>query len=106
MWALGQSWNPHLSYDSYFRPQHLSGLKLIADICKGNLKGGNVKSTEIAFKPGDITAGSYLADTKTAGYVHIHIYQIYCFSLLKKIANHWATTYMCCLYIRASSPKS
>lgn len=49
------------------RPQHLSGLQLIAEICGGKLQGATVGSTEITFYPGKIQAGRYTADTKTAG---------------------------------------
>lgn len=49
------------------RPQHLTGLQLIAEICGGRLTGARVGSTEITFQPGQIQSGSYRADTKTAG---------------------------------------
>ncbi|XP_076439997.1 RNA 3'-terminal phosphate cyclase-like [Babylonia areolata] len=49
------------------RPQHLTGLKLIAELCGGKLVGDQVGSSEITFQPGQIKAGSYRADTKTAG---------------------------------------
>ncbi|KAK7502271.1 hypothetical protein BaRGS_00006635 [Batillaria attramentaria] len=49
------------------RPQHLTGLQLISQLCGGKLSGVNVGSTEITFHPGPIKAGSYTADTKTAG---------------------------------------
>ncbi|XP_067086787.1 RNA 3'-terminal phosphate cyclase [Osmerus mordax] len=49
------------------RPQHLSGLELVRDICGGRLEGGTVGSTEVVFIPGKIKAGSHIADTHTAG---------------------------------------
>ncbi|VDP36791.1 unnamed protein product [Soboliphyme baturini] len=49
------------------RPQHLSGLQLIAKLCNGTLIGGHVGSTEIKFKPGLIKGGYFVADTGTAG---------------------------------------
>ncbi|PVD23961.1 hypothetical protein C0Q70_17237 [Pomacea canaliculata] len=49
------------------RPQHLSGLQLIAEVCGAKLSGATVGSTEIMFQPGQIKAGQYTADTKTAG---------------------------------------
>ena len=49
------------------RPQHLTGLQLICDICQGRLQGAEVKSTEITFYPGVVKAGNFLADTHTAG---------------------------------------
>ncbi|XP_059144885.1 RNA 3'-terminal phosphate cyclase-like [Physella acuta] len=49
------------------RPQHLSGLSLIANLCGGRLENGSVGSCEITLKPGPIGAGQFIADTKTAG---------------------------------------
>ena len=49
------------------RPQHLSGLKLVSDLCHGELLGGAVKSSEITFIPSTIQSGRFIADTKTAG---------------------------------------
>lgn len=54
-----------------YRPQHLTGIQLICDICGGKLTGGNVSSSEIVFEPGAIKAGNYLADTHTAGLVFV-----------------------------------
>jgi len=54
----------------------LTGIELICDICGGKLTGGKVSSTEIVFKPGNVKAGNYLADTHTAGWV-ILMYNIY-----------------------------
>ncbi|KAK1328857.1 hypothetical protein QTO34_011027 [Cnephaeus nilssonii] len=51
------------------RPQHLSGLEMIRDLCAGQLEGADIGSTEITFTPGKIQGGSHTADTKTAGSV-------------------------------------
>ncbi|OXB66165.1 hypothetical protein ASZ78_012964 [Callipepla squamata] len=51
------------------RPQHLSGLEIVRDLCEGNLEGGEIGSTEITFTPGKIKGGTHIADTKTAGSV-------------------------------------
>ncbi|MGH0173598.1 UNVERIFIED_CONTAM: hypothetical protein FKN15_066042 [Acipenser sinensis] len=51
------------------RPQHLSGLELVRDLCAGQLEGGVVGSTEITLTTGKIKGGDYTADTKTAGSV-------------------------------------
>ncbi|XP_036443052.1 RNA 3'-terminal phosphate cyclase [Colossoma macropomum] len=51
------------------RPQHLSGLQLIRDMCDGNLEGATVGSSEITLTPGKIKCGNYIADTQTAGSV-------------------------------------
>ncbi|XP_070252370.1 RNA 3'-terminal phosphate cyclase [Myotis yumanensis] len=51
------------------RPQHLSGLEMIRDLCAGQLEGADIGSTEITFTPEKIKGGSHTADTKTAGSV-------------------------------------
>ena len=56
-----------LCYLFLFRPQHLTGLQLINNMCNGNLKGCEVGSTSIQFVPGKICEGRFVADTKTAG---------------------------------------
>ena len=50
-----------------FRPQHLTGLQLIRDLCQGKLEGGEVGSTQVTLVPGKLKGGSFVADTKTAG---------------------------------------
>ncbi|XP_007934322.1 RNA 3'-terminal phosphate cyclase [Orycteropus afer afer] len=51
------------------RPQHLSGLEMIRDLCDGQLEGAEIGSTEITFTPEKIKGGTHTADTKTAGSV-------------------------------------
>ncbi|XP_059425343.1 RNA 3'-terminal phosphate cyclase-like [Carassius carassius] len=51
------------------RPQHLSGLELVRDMCSGSLEGATVGSTEITLGPGKIKGGNHIADTHTAGSV-------------------------------------
>ncbi|XP_077441142.1 RNA 3'-terminal phosphate cyclase [Vanacampus margaritifer] len=51
------------------RPQHLSGLQLVCDMCAGVLQGGAIGSTDVRLTPGKIRAGNYTADTHTAGSV-------------------------------------
>ncbi|XP_072919496.1 RNA 3'-terminal phosphate cyclase [Hemitrygon akajei] len=51
------------------RPQHLSGLEMVRDICDGYLEEAKVGSTEICFSPGKIKGGNHVADTRTAGSV-------------------------------------
>ncbi|XP_077928825.1 RNA 3'-terminal phosphate cyclase isoform X5 [Halichoerus grypus] len=51
------------------RPQHLSGLEMIRDLCDGQLEGAEIGSTEIMFTPEKIKGGIHTADTKTAGSV-------------------------------------
>lgn len=45
----------------------LSGLRLVEAICSGHSEGGAVRSTAINFTPGRTAAGTYTADTHTAG---------------------------------------
>uniref|UniRef100_A0A915IXY3 RNA 3'-terminal phosphate cyclase n=1 Tax=Romanomermis culicivorax TaxID=13658 RepID=A0A915IXY3_ROMCU len=59
--------NPGLSIDLFPRPQHLTGLELVRDMCKGELENAVIGSTEVTFKPGDICGRTLVADTKTAG---------------------------------------
>lgn len=49
------------------RAQHLTGLQLVAEICGGKLENAAVGSTEVTLTPGKVRAGSYKADTGTAG---------------------------------------
>ncbi|XP_012697423.1 RNA 3'-terminal phosphate cyclase [Clupea harengus] len=51
------------------RPQHLTGLELVRDMCDGNLEGAVIGSTEITISPGKIKGGNHIADTQTAGSV-------------------------------------
>ncbi|KAM9831808.1 RNA 3'-terminal phosphate cyclase [Neosynchiropus ocellatus] len=51
------------------RPQHLSGLQLVSDLCSGSLQGATIGSTDISLAPGKILAGNHTADTQTAGSV-------------------------------------
>ncbi|XP_053549709.1 RNA 3'-terminal phosphate cyclase [Bombina bombina] len=51
------------------RPQHLSGLEIVRDLCAGRLEKAEIGSTEIIFTPSRIKGGSLTADTKTAGSV-------------------------------------
>lgn len=46
---------------------------MIRDLCEGQLEGGEIGSTEITFTPGKIKGGTHIADTKTAGYVFVHV---------------------------------
>ncbi|XP_061594856.1 RNA 3'-terminal phosphate cyclase [Cololabis saira] len=51
------------------RPQHLSGLQLVSDLCSGDLQGGSIGSTDVTLTPGKIRSGNHTADTQTAGSV-------------------------------------
>ena len=52
------------------RPQHLTGIKLVSQLCKGKLDGGEVNSSDVTFMPGVMQQGRFTADTKTAGSVN------------------------------------
>lgn len=49
------------------RPQHMTGLDLVARLCGGNLQHCQVGSCEITLDPGSIGSGHFVADTGTAG---------------------------------------
>ena len=51
------------------RPQHLTGIELLAELCDGRLDGAGVGSSEVTFHPQAISGGDFIANTKTAGYV-------------------------------------
>lgn len=49
------------------RPQHLSGLRAVVDLCDANLQGDELNSEEITFKPGQIKSKPLTVNIKTAG---------------------------------------
>jgi RNA 3'-terminal phosphate cyclase (ATP) len=50
------------------RPQHLTALKAVAELCSGRLEGAAVGASEIFFKPGErIKSGEFRWDIVTAG---------------------------------------
>lgn len=49
------------------RPQHVTGIRLVRDICRGRLEGDGIGSMSAKFQPKAIQPGKYLSDTKTAG---------------------------------------
>jgi RNA 3'-terminal phosphate cyclase (ATP) len=51
------------------KPQHLTGIRLIREICRGTLMGDKVGSSEIYFIPDQIHSGDFIADVHTAGSV-------------------------------------
>ena len=52
--------------DGGLKPQHLTGIQLLASISGAKLEGGTLKSTEISFAPQAIVPGArFAADTKT-----------------------------------------
>merc|ERR1712071_59702 len=58
------------------RPQHVTSLKLMRDLCDATLDGDYVGSTEIVFSPGRIIGGEFSVDTKTAGIITLMIQAI------------------------------
>ncbi|KAF9426919.1 hypothetical protein BGZ94_005797 [Podila epigama] len=55
--------------------QHLAGIRLVNDICKGKLKGDELHSQQIVFKPSSLkpAGASYMADSTTAGAITLLI---------------------------------
>ncbi|XP_064385885.1 RNA 3'-terminal phosphate cyclase-like isoform X2 [Halichondria panicea] len=51
------------------RPQHLTGIELLAQMCGGRLKGEGIGSSEVTLCPQAIRGGHFTADTRTAGSV-------------------------------------
>jgi RNA 3'-terminal phosphate cyclase (ATP) len=51
------------------RPQHLTAVKAIAQICNARVKGAEVGSMTLEFYPSAIKGGSYIFDVGTAGSV-------------------------------------
>lgn len=49
------------------RPQHLTGLQLVAELSGGCLQGGAVGSCCVTLAPGRLVCGTHEADTRTAG---------------------------------------
>src|SRR2546425_1668431 len=47
--------------------QHVTALQAVAELCSGELKGVDVGSSTIEFRPGTIGAGRYAFDVGTAG---------------------------------------
>ena len=64
------------------RPQHLAGLRLIAEISGGALQGGRESSSAIVLQPGRLQCGNALGDTGTAGSC----------ALLAQVLHHATTT--------------
>ncbi|MEB3759156.1 MAG: RNA 3'-terminal phosphate cyclase [Desulfurococcales archaeon] len=58
------------------RPQHLIAVKALAEISSAEVKGAEIGSTELVFKPGRIKGGSYRFDIGTAGSVSLVIQAI------------------------------
>ncbi|NXC18532.1 RTCA cyclase, partial [Corythaeola cristata] len=85
------------------RPQHLSGLEIIRDLCEGKLEGGEIGSTEITFTPGKIRGGTHIADTKTAGY-SVCLYMLV-FQVFKPIVEKFNFTFNCDIKKRGYYPQ-
>jgi RNA 3'-terminal phosphate cyclase (ATP) len=51
------------------RPQHLTAVKALKEICSAEVEGLAVDSRRIVFKPGRVKAGNYFFDVGTAGSV-------------------------------------
>lgn len=49
------------------RPQHLTGCRLVADLCSGSLEGDHVGSTEVCMSTNKLVAGRFEANVQSAG---------------------------------------
>ena len=53
------------------RPQHLTTLRAVAEMCRAGTKGLNIGSMEVEFRPGSPRGGNYDVDIGTAGSVSL-----------------------------------
>ena len=53
------------------RPQHLTTLRAVAEICDAETRGLNLRSREIEFHPGPPRGGRYTFDIGTAGSISL-----------------------------------
>ncbi len=58
------------------RPQHLTGVKAVAEIAKAKVSGLNVGSTTITFEPTGLNGGKYRFDVGTAGSITLVLQSI------------------------------
>ncbi|MFT4889970.1 MAG: RNA 3'-terminal phosphate cyclase (ATP) [Halobacteriales archaeon] len=49
------------------RPQHLTAVRLLAEICDAAVEGASEGSTDVTFRPDEIRGGRYSVDVGTAG---------------------------------------
>ncbi|GAB6148312.1 RNA 3'-terminal phosphate cyclase [Stetteria hydrogenophila] len=53
------------------RPQHLTAVKAVAELCGARVEGARVGSMELTFTPGRVRSGSFRFDVGTAGSVSL-----------------------------------
>lgn len=53
------------------RPQHLTTLRAVAEICRAEAKGLSIGSREVEFHPGEPRGGTYVFDIGTAGSISL-----------------------------------
>jgi RNA 3'-phosphate cyclase len=53
------------------RPQHLTTLRAVAEMCRAETKGLNIGSMEVEFRPGSPRGGNYDVDIGTAGSISL-----------------------------------
>ena len=54
-------------------PQHVTSIEAVAELCNAETEGVFPGSTELAFKPGQLTGGDYAFDVGTAGSISLII---------------------------------
>ncbi|MEF8848690.1 MAG: RNA 3'-terminal phosphate cyclase [Candidatus Thermoplasmatota archaeon] len=64
------------------RPQHYTAIKIMKEICNGNVEGLRVGSSRIVFHPGSLSQGSYSFDIGTAGSITL-VFQTFLLGTLK-----------------------
>lgn len=74
------------------QPQHLTGVRAVAEICQGKLSGAELYSDHLTFEPGDIKSGFYEFDvaqvSPSAGSVGMILQQLIPILLFGKEASY------------------
>ncbi|HEY1859951.1 MAG TPA: RNA 3'-terminal phosphate cyclase [Gemmataceae bacterium] len=59
------------------QPQHLTGVRAAAVIGQARIRGASLGSTDLTFEPGEVVAGNYHFDIKTAGATGLLLHTLY-----------------------------
>ncbi|KAH0618374.1 hypothetical protein JD844_017511 [Phrynosoma platyrhinos] len=87
------------------RPQHLSGLEMVRDLCDGKMEGGEIGSTEITFTPGKIKAAPSELHLKGGTNAEMAPQIDYTVMVFKPIAEKFNLTLDCIIKRRGYYPK-
>ncbi|MFQ6104363.1 MAG: RNA 3'-terminal phosphate cyclase [Candidatus Glassbacteria bacterium] len=73
-------------------PQHLAAVRVISSLFGAEVQGDQLGSTEVSFRPGKPSAGSYVFDVGTAGSVTLVLQTILPATLLLGLRRQWVIT--------------